>query len=170
MTTVTDSSFPLSISITGTPTGAGWSCSNSIRGFSCTRFDSIRSGVSFPPITVPANISGNAAPNSTLINTAAVSNPGDATPGDNTDAAHIIIIPPPAGFDLSIKKFVNGQDAQSVTSATSVSQNSQATYTFVVRNNGTAAVSGVTTVSDNSFNSTVFPAGVPTGSGWSCTL
>ncbi len=175
VTTVTDSSFPLSITLTGTPSGAGWSCSIAgSRSFTCTRSDTLAVGASFPTITAPANISATAAVNSLLINTAVVSNPGDTTLADNTDPAHIIILPPIGGFDLSLKKYVGvpsaTSDAQTTGTAVGVSASTAFVYTLRITNNGTAAISGVTTVTDPGPATGVNFTGIPTGAGWSCTL
>lgn len=55
-------------------------------------------------------------------------------------------------FDLSLKKFVNGQDAQTTAAAVVVTGGSTASYTFVVTNNGPNPVSNVTTVTDSTFS------------------
>ena len=155
------------------PTGSGWNCTREGVGFRCTRTDALAVGASFPPITALATVTSTAG---TYTNTASVNNPSENPTNNfgnnNTDPANVRVdaVNPAANFDLSIKKFVNGQDAQTTLTAVSVAQNSQATYTFVVRNNGTAIVSGTTTVSDTSFGGFILPAGVPTGTGWNCTL
>jgi uncharacterized repeat protein (TIGR01451 family) len=154
VTTVTDSTLGGNLVLQGVPTGSGWNCTIEGLGFRCSRLDVLAVGASFPPITAQVTVTSTAG---TYANTASVSNPSE-NPADNfgnnnTDPAHVrvAVINPPANFDLSLKKFVNGQDAQTTATAVTASQNSQVTYIFVARNNGTAAVSGTTTISDTSF-------------------
>lgn len=66
-------------------------------------------------------------------------------------------------FDLSIKKYAKSEDVFA-----SVDNTEEFNYTIVVRNNGTGAVTGTTTVRD------LLPAPItlratPSGNGWTCT-
>lgn len=57
--------------------------------------------------------------------------------------------PQPNAPDLALKKFVNGNDAQTFLSAVDVSNNTNYVYTIDVRNAGSGAlVASTTTVTD----------------------
>jgi hypothetical protein len=111
--------------------------------------------MAFATITVPVTVT--AAPGY-ITNTATVTNPSDSNgPTDNTDPA-VIYIPTPVPFDLSIKKYISSGtgvelDAQSG-SAVSMNTGSGFNYVIRVKNEGTGATYGVTTVKD------ILPAGV----------
>ncbi|MDD2745413.1 MAG: hypothetical protein PHU93_02645, partial [Candidatus Gracilibacteria bacterium] len=70
-------------------------------------------------------------------------------------------------FDLSLKKYVSGQDAQNGFPVT-VTRGQVIDYTFQARNNGPSATIGRTTVSDIAFPTGVSVISV-TGAGWTCT-
>ncbi len=75
--------------------------------------------------------------------------------------------PPPLGFALSLKKYVNLDDAQPA-SPVPVLTNDTFNYVIKVKNNGPGPSSGESTVTD------IIPLGVvfngsPSGAGWSCT-
>ena len=137
------------------PTGSGWNCTREGVGFRCTRTDALAVGASFPPITALATVTSTAG---TYTNTASVNNPSENPTNNfgnnNTDPANVRVdaVNPAANFDLSIKKFVNGQDAQTTAAAVVVTGGSTASYTFVVTNNGPNPVSNVTTVTDSTFS------------------
>ena len=76
--------------------------------------------------------------------------------------------PPPAGFALSLKKYVNSADAQPI-APVEMKLGDMFNYIIRVTNNGPGQVSGTTTVSD------FLPLGVvlngtPSGAGWSCNV
>ena len=73
--------------------------------------------------------------------------------------------PNPNGFDLRLKKFVNGDDESSA-----VRPGDTATYTFVMQNLGMLASTGTTTVKDVGFPAGVTIASIATTQGeWTCT-
>lgn len=76
---------------------------------------------------------------------------------------------PPEAFDLSIKKFVGDNDAQTESSAAQIEKNSDFIYKIQVKNEGTGSTTGKTTVIDT------LPTGVSlsgttvdSDSGWTC--
>jgi uncharacterized repeat protein (TIGR01451 family) len=129
--------------------GPGWTCPAS-PGDTCTRNDTLGSGVAYPPITVTVNVSASAS--SPQVNKAEVSGGGapDATSNDSTT----IIALAPA---LSITKSHTGHFYRGETGAL---------YTVSVSNTGNAPTSGTVTVIDNA------PVGFAnvsmSGTGWTC--
>lgn len=92
--------------------------------------------------------------------------PFQCTPTNNPlkDPACIIVLTP--GFDLSLKKYIGTNDAQSAISTTN---GAVLSYILRVTNSGTMASSGITTVQD------ILPTGVEydtaaSGSGWTCSV
>ena len=73
-----------------------------------------------------------------------------------------------APFDLALKKYVNGQDAQDG-SPVSIVADANFTYTFDVVNNGPSPTSNTSTVSDADFKSSVDILSVDSVSGWNCS-
>jgi large repetitive protein len=72
--------------------------------------------------------------------------------------------PPVTGsFDLSIKKYAKSEDVFA-----SVDNTEEFNYTIVVRNNGTGAVTGTTTVRDT-LPVPITLRATPSGNGWTCT-
>jgi hypothetical protein len=137
-----------------TPQGDHWQCSVAGQAVTCTRPDTLDSGVAFPPITVPVTIAGSAT--GTLTATGTVSDPNDTgTTGKTVTDSVTIGVPSP---DLTFTMSHSGNFAPGGTG----------TYTIGVADKpGAGPTSGPTTV--------VFP--VPdgmtlvsaTGSGWNCT-
>lgn len=74
-------------------------------------------------------------------------------------------------FDLSLKKYIDtvvpANDADTVATAISKNPNTNFNYKIVVRNEGTGAVVGTTTVTDR-IPSGLASTGMPYGSGWAC--
>lgn len=92
----------------------------------------------------------------------------DTNPLNNSDPAVIRAgITAVNGFDLSLKKYIGLNDAQTALSATN---GAILNYILRVTNSGTMASSGTTTVQD------ILPSGVEydtvaaSGSGWTCVV
>ena len=89
-----------------------------------------------------------------------------AAPGYSPETCDINTCTPitvqPGNFDLSIKKYAKSEDVFA-----SVDNTENFNYTIVVRNNGTGAVTGTTTVRDNLPPSVLLRA-TPSGNGWNC--
>ena len=137
--------------------GDGWACQIAYQEVTCSRFDGLNAGASFPPITITVRVAlNNPAPPPSLTNRATVYGEGDINPGNNI-ASDITTIGP--GPDLAINKSHTGNFLQGQTGAI---------YTITVSNPGTEQATGVVTVTDN------VPAGlVPTsaaGTGWICNV
>ena len=90
-TTVLDP-LPAGITLTSTPTGAGWTCTGASGSttFTCSRTEALATGALFPTITVPVQVSSSST---FLTNTAELSNPLDVLTANNTDPAVIHILP-----------------------------------------------------------------------------
>jgi uncharacterized repeat protein (TIGR01451 family) len=148
---IVSESVPLGMAIRAM-SGAGWSCTSS----SCTRFDSLVSGASYPPITVTVDVASNAT--SPLVNVAGISG-GGVTAVATTLANDSTVIEPGSPVLRLVKShsgsFVRGQTG---------------TYTLTASNAGSVpTVAGVPLrVVDAP------PAGMTltamSGPGWSCTL
>ncbi len=147
LVTVTDT-LPAGLVATGM-SGSGWTCTAP----TCTRSDILAPGSSYPAITLTVNVAGNASAN--LTNSATVSGGGelDTSNDSASDPTTIVQLP-----DLTIAKshaglFTRGQSGS---------------YTITVSNTGSAATSGIVTVTDT------LPASLAataiSGSGWSCAL
>ena len=126
--------------------GTGWTCATN----ACTRADALAGGSSYPAITATVNVTGTAT--SPQVNSVTVSG-GGSTSATATDST---VITPVAL--LSIAKSHQGSFSQS---------QSNATYTVTVSNTaGTAATSGLVTVTDT------VPSGLTlvslAGTGWTC--
>lgn len=72
-----------------------------------------------------------------------------------------------APFDLSLKKFVSGQDAENG-SPVAVNRGGTINYTFETKNNGSSPTQGQTVVDDIGFPSGITLSNV-SGAGWNCT-
>lgn len=162
-TTVTDT-LPSYITLRGTPSGNGWTCTGASGGnsFSCTTQAVVAPHNLFEVITVPVRATNAVFQPNGIINTATVSNPYDKYLANNSDSA-AVNPPNPNGFDLMIHKYVNGDDE-----GIGAQSGNTLTYTFVVENLGMLAVTGTTTVTDTDFPAGITLSGV-TGSGWTCT-
>lgn len=188
-TTVVDS-LPAGVTLNGTPSGNGWSCTTSANSFVCTTQAVVDANSLFNTITVPAHVEKIDFKSSGHLNYAYVHNPGEKdtkqcnTDGSMPNAANggtngedpkavcnedtknfdsAAINPPnPNGFDLKLKKLVNGDDESSNVAGGIV-------YTFQVQNLGELESSGTTTVIDDQF-----PVGItidtidPVQGEWTC--
>jgi len=194
-TTVTDTDFPLGVSIATLATTQGeWLCTQlSGTGFSCTTTRSYAMGEYATPIVLTANIA-NTIQVGVYPNIACLSNPYDPNENEvldpstgkykvnNCDPAEVVIVPADS-FDLSIKKY-----AADMTSGTperdgdhqtsndgpdedrdilTIPQAGTIRYRFVVRNEGPATATGTTTVEDT-FPNGLTITGAVTGTGWTC--
>ena len=88
-------------------------------------------------------------------------------PNSQKDPACIVVTG--TGFDLSMKKYIGTNDAQTVALGVSTTTNAVLSYVIRVTNSGPASSSGVTTVQD------ILPVGVAidgtaSGSSWSCSI
>lgn len=150
-TTTVQDTLPPGMTATGM-NGAGWSCT--VATVSCTRSDTLNAGASFPSINLIVNVAAN-APNN-VINTATLTNAGDADPSNNVATDPTVITTVPTA-DLAITKTHSGNATQGQTGFP---------YTITVQNVGGASTSGTVTVTDT------LPAGLTvntiSGSGWSC--
>jgi uncharacterized repeat protein (TIGR01451 family) len=90
-------------------TGTGWNCSSNM----CTRYDSLASGASYPPISVTVNVDANAA--SPQINTASVSAGGSA----GASASDVTSVMPFSPCDLKHSGNATVSDVQLVISEAS---------------------------------------------------
>jgi len=132
--------------------GTGWSCA--LGTLTCTRSDALAAGASYPVITLTVDVANNAA--SSVTNSVAVSGGGELITTNNsaTDPTTVTQMP-----DLTISKSHTGNFTQGQVGAT---------YSITVSNSGSAATSGVVTVTDT------LPAGLTataiSGTGWSCVL
>ncbi|MBC9910439.1 gliding motility-associated C-terminal domain-containing protein [Chitinophaga varians] len=79
--TVTDV-IPTGLTVTGTPTGTGWTISMTGATVTATRQDALAAGASYPSITIPVKVSVS-APDS-ITNTATVANAFEANTANNT--------------------------------------------------------------------------------------
>lgn len=98
-----------------------------------------------------------------------MANANDTNPLNNSDPAVIRAgVTAVNGFDLSLKKYIGVNDAQSAPGV-STTTNAVLNYILRVTNSGTTSSSGTTTVQD------ILPSGVEydtaaTGSGWTCSV
>lgn len=185
VTTVKDV-LPNFITLRAQPSGNGWDCSASSgvggKEVTCTTSAVVDAHQVFNVITIPVRATNASYQANGIVNRAFVHNPNEVAgkrcsadnsmpagsesqcSEDKNNSDPATVNPPnPNGFDLRLKKYVNGDDEASVPGS-----NGSVTYTFTVENLGAQPTSGTTTVTDT------FPTGVtPTsaaGSGWSCTI
>ncbi len=196
-TTVTDESFPVGVTIASIAATQGeWSCTkNSDTKFTCTTTKSYAAGEYATPITLTAGIASTMAVG-TYRNVACLSNPSDPNENqvldpstgkykvNNCDPAEVVVVPASA-FDLSIKKYVadtttgiaeRDGDHQTTNDGTDVNrdiltipQGGTARYRFVIKNEGPATATGLTTVEDTLPNGFTITGSV-VGTGWSCSV
>lgn len=193
-TTTVQDKLPPNVTLRATPSGNGWTCTGGVgdTAFSCTTTAQVAAHQLFDVITVPVGVKDLVFRKDGYVNYAYVHNPDEMTgkkcnangsmpnpalAGDNgQDPTKVCnedknnfdpatINPPnPDGFDLRLKKFVNGDDESA-----SVNTDGTVTYTFSVQNLGEMASSGKTTVSDSSFPDGITIASIATTQGeWSC--
>jgi Domain of unknown function DUF11 len=88
-TTISDP-LPAGVTLTGLPSGTGWTCSGTVgaTSFTCDRNDGLAAGAFFPTITIPVLVVSQPT---YLTNTATVSNPNDPSTSNNTDPAVIVV-------------------------------------------------------------------------------
>lgn|GEM_PF-6937793 len=191
-TTVRDN-LPSPVVLRGVPSGNGWTCTGAAgsSSFECTTTAQTDPNQVFDVITVPVRVTNLTFRNAGYMNYAYVHNPNEidgkqcnadgsmpnpALAGDNgqnpravcnedtNNLDSAVINPPnPNGFDLRLKKYVNGDDEAS-NGAGGV------TYTFIVQNLGELASVGRTTVTDDNFPAGVTIASIAGTQGeWTCT-
>ena len=85
-TTVTDPGPAAGVTLVGTPTGTGWTCTRVGAGFSCTTTATPAIGANFPDILASATTT---TATGTFRNLATVANPGDTILTNNTDPANV---------------------------------------------------------------------------------
>jgi hypothetical protein len=143
-TTVTDT-LPAWVTLVSVPNVAPWTCNVAGNSFNCATTSSIASGATYPTITVNALTT---TATGTITNIGNVANPNDTNALNNSDPAVIAVGVSATAFDLSIKKFVNGLDAQNAWAAVTVWTSTGFTYTLQIKNEGPVASTGTTTVTD----------------------
>lgn len=193
-TTVRDI-LPAPIVLAGSPAGNGWTCTGAAgdSDFTCTTDLSYSANTEFNVINIPARVTDLVFRPEGYVNYAYVQNPNEAagrrcnidntmpnpalggtngqTPTavcneDKNNFDPATVNPPnPNGFDLKLKKFVNGDDESS-----HVTTGSTATYAFVMQNLGSLASTGTTTVTDSDFPVGITITSIAATQGeWSCT-
>ena len=132
--------------------GSGWSCTLATR--TCTRFDALAAGASYPAITLTVNVASGAP--ASVTNEATVSGGSDMNSGNNLASDPTSITPI---TDLIVTLTHTGNFTQGATGTI---------YKIIAKNAGSLATSGTVTVSDT------LPAGLTataiSGTGWTCTL
>ncbi|MEC4802921.1 MAG: hypothetical protein SAJ12_02380 [Jaaginema sp. PMC 1079.18] len=131
--------LPSGLTLNGSATGNGWTCTVASRTITCTRNDALASGQSYPPITVPVSVT--AAPGSQVTNSATVSGGGDPNLFNNGSTNTTTI--GSTGGQIGLAKgasqpVANGDGTFNVV------------YTLLVRNFSNVALSSVQ-VTDNLF-------------------
>ncbi len=148
--TVTDT-IPAGLTATAM-SGLGWTCD--LPTTTCTRTTALAAGAAYPQITLTVSVSYSAPP--TVTNIATVAGGGDHNGANNTASDPTTIIREP---DFTITKTHTGTFAQGETGRT---------YIIVVGNGGTAATSGLATVTD-ALPASLTPTAL-SGTGWTCNL
>ena len=150
LVTVTDT-LPTGLTATAI-SGTGWSCV--LGTLTCTRSDALGAGASYPVITLTVDVSSTAA--SSVTNSVAVSGGNEANTSNNTDTDPTTVTQMP---DLTVNKSHSGNFTLGQTNAQ---------YSIVVTNSGSATTSGTVTVTDT------LPTGLTatniSGTGWTCVL
>ena len=193
-TTVRDA-LPSPIVLRAAPSGNGWTCTggDGVSDFTCTTTASYPANSEFNVITVPVRVTNLVFRPAGYMNYAYVHNPNEADgkqcntngsmpnpslAGGNGENPRLVcnedtnnldpanVNPPnPNGFDLRIKKFVNGDDESG-----RVNADGTINYTFVIQNLGLFASSGTTTVTDTDFPDGITITSLTATQGeWSCT-
>jgi uncharacterized repeat protein (TIGR01451 family) len=100
--------LPDDLTLDGTPSGDGWTCTADGRHVRCTRADSVAPGAQLPAITIPTRVGAGADP--TVAMTATVSGGGDGTHDNDaatdtgTAVSHVdlgVAITPPAAAPIA---------------------------------------------------------------------
>jgi hypothetical protein len=134
--------------------GTGWTCTAStVSDPVCTHSGGLAAKSALPPVTVTGTVPAQDAP-ATVEAQASVDNPSDADTNDNYIYLGTSVTPIPIDVVATVSDggvpFTAGK---------------QAAYTVRVRNEGTSAASGVTTV----YYPVPFAGVTATGTGWTCT-
>lgn len=166
--TVTDN-LPTGLTLSAAPSGGGWACTGAVGGtaVSCTRSDTLASGASYPPISIPVNVAQTAP--ASISNTADVVGGGDTTPASST-----VVTPVTSSADLLVTKTVNNANplpGQPITFTVTVKNNgpSDAPSTVVTDAFPAALTLGAVTASQGAYTSPTWNAGTLT-SGSTATL
>ena len=143
--------FPAGLTATAI-SGSGWNCT--LATLTCTRFDALAAGTSYPAITLTVNVATGAP--SSVTNEATVSGGGELN-SDNNLASDPTSITPVT--DLIVTLTHTGNFTQGATGGI---------YKIIAKNAGGLATTGTVTVSD------VLPSGLTataiSGTGWTCNL
>lgn len=127
-----------------------------------------KSGVQTAPVLSTDTLCTTGTPSgfsgSTVGNTTNYSWSCNTTSSISCSASYTPTVPPvSSNFDLSIKKYAKSEDVFAPVDTTE-----NYNYTIVVRNNGTGAVTGMTTVRDT-LPAPITLRATPSGNGWTCT-
>ena len=145
--------------------GQGWTCTDTPAGDrirTCTNDAVVPAGGSLPPLAFPwASLPGYGYANAT----ATLTNPSDGTTNNNTMSIFTPVVENPAvNLSMSIGDGGSPWVAQKDASTTSTPSG---TWTITVRNTGTSASSGTTTIRLDAISTGYF---LPSsGQGWTCT-
>ena len=135
--TVTDT-IEAGLSLNGTPTGIGWTCTTAGATVTCTSPDPLAAGSDYPAISIPVLV-GTSVPPGQLSNTATLTAPSDGNPDNNsfTDAG---AVSEPA-IDLHVEKVVTS--TPNFTPVGYLYFLDPVTYRIEVTNNGVADAANV---------------------------
>ncbi len=100
--TVTDT-IEAGLSLNGTPTGIGWTCTTAGATVTCTRPDPLAAGGDYPAISIPVLV-GTSVPPGQLSNTATLTAPSDGNPDNNSFTDSGAVSEP--AIDLHVEKVV----------------------------------------------------------------
>src|SRR5947207_3144973 len=129
--------------------GTGWNCSPVPTSFlNCTRFDSLATGSTYPPLTVIVNVGNSPA---TVTNSVSVTGGGDGLAHFASDITNVNA-PVLAITKSHVGDFTAGQSG---------------TYTIKVSNTGKIGTAGLVSVTD--FLPQGLTATAVSGTGWSCS-
>ncbi len=159
----------------------------------CSYTKPLLAGSTAPVVTVPAMVDAATPEGTALRNVAYVCRNGSTIPECNPgciDPNNPSCNPPPpppncdpmpgspnydpacvvtgSGFKLSVKKYVDYNDAQTTASGYIVSYGQLINYSIIVKNEGPLSTSGVTTITDT-LPTGVALSGAITGTGWTCS-
>lgn len=187
LTTVKDV-LPGDITLRAQPSGNGWNCTTSDavggKNITCTTSDPVGAHQLFNVITVPVRATNASFQANGIVNVAQIQNPNEPAgkrcfsdnhmpvgnepqcSEDSFNADPASVNPPnPNGYDLRLKKYVNGDDESSVVNADGTID-----YTFAVQNLGEQPSVGNITVSDTDFPAGITISSIATTQGeWTCT-
>ncbi len=161
--------IPAGATITGIPTGDGWTCTPAANSYplsnppstntliSCTRNDALAIGARYPEINVPAvgNVNGTVTANFGI--------QSSASEGNNRDNTAIVDVVVVDGTDMAMNKTVSP-------SGTTVSPGSRVTYTLQALQNGGVSPTNVmvtdTLPAGLTFDPSTFAPPAPWQCGW----